>query len=423
MKKVVSLLLVGILLFSSVKPAGANFIGTIVGWYKGSVERIKETELDNANKAFSHGVLRYVIRKVQRLYLSCYHAITRRSPAAIPMENIVKHFDKMVTGQAKTKKILAAAGSNHYKKISAKNGVKLQKNNVLILGPTGSGKTFLAQTMAEFLNLPFVIADSIAILYGGDSIENILERLIKNSGGDVKLAEKGIIFLDEVDKLAEYKPAQKRFLKPLEGTDVHFECIEKERDLLSDQLLPVRQTVNTSNILFVCSGAFVGLENIIKRRTNNADATLSEVSTEDLIAFGFLPEFVGRMPIVSTLDPLSASDLVTILTKPKNCLVKQYQELCACDNVELEFEEEALDKIAEKAIKKQLGARGLVSVLEDFMKDVFYKISTDRSVRKCIITAESVEKGESPMFEYGPPPSESFWQKLTHRLGFNHNDR
>jgi len=409
MKKLVSLLLVGMLLFSSVKPAGA------LTW-------------DELNRRTNNVPNEFLAKFIVEILISgllhkCRFALTslsktikrRRSP--ISSEDILKHFDERVTGQAKTKRTLAIAGYNHYKRVL--DGVKLQKNNVLILGPTGSGKTFLAQTMAEFLNLPFVIADSIAILYGCDSIENILERLIKNSGGDVKLAEKGIIFLDEVDKLAEYKPAQKRFLKPLEGTDVHFECIEKERDLLSDQLLPVRQTVNTSNILFVCSGAFVGLENIIKRRTNNADATLSEVSTEDLIAFGFLPEFVGRMPIVSTLDPLSASDLVTILTKPKNCLVKQYQELCACDNVELEFEEEALDKIAEKAVKKQLGARGLVSVLEDFMKDVFYKISTDRSVRKCIITAESVEKGESPMFEYGPPPSESFWQKLTHRL----NDR
>ncbi|MDR3306226.1 MAG: AAA family ATPase [Endomicrobium sp.] len=410
MKKLVSLLLVGMLLFSSVKPAGA------LTW-----DELNRRTNNVPNEFLVKFIIGTLISGLLHKYWFALTSLSktikrRRSP--ISSEDILKHFDERVTGQAKTKRTLAIAGYNHYKRVL--DGVKFQRANLLILGPTGCGKTFLAQTMANLLNLPFVIADSKDIDSANNNrnpIDTIFSRLLDASHYDVKLAEKGIVFLDEIDKIKDTRltssvEAQKRLLKILEGTKFTTEHVYY--DVINGRNQRESLTIDTSNILFVCSGAFVGLEDIIKQRTDNVNATLSEVNDKDLIEFGFIPEFVGRIPIVSVMDPLNTSDLLSILSESKNCLVKQYKARCASENVELEFEKEALEKIAEKAVKKQLGARGLVSVLEDLMEDVFYKITTNRLVRKCIITAESVEKGESPMFEYAspPPPSKSFWQRL-----------
>jgi len=334
---------------------------------------------------------------------------------------IKAHLDQYVVGQDDAKKTLAVAVYNHYKRIrqSKKSDVEIQKSNILILGATGSGKTYLAQTLAKFLGVPFAIADATTLTeagYVGEDVENILLRLLENADYDVKRAEKGIVYIDEIDKLSRKgenmsitrdvsgEGVQQALLKILEGT-------VSRVPLSGGRKHPQAECVNidTSNILFICGGACDGLEKIIHKELDskaiefNADIIgiptkdtldLSDVQQHDLVKFGLCPELIGRLPIIATLQPLSESGLIRILTEPKNALTKQYQELLAMDGVKLEFEESALQKIAELAIKKGIGARGLRSIIEKAMQKLMYTIPDLSNAKKVVITSGVVDGTE-----------------------------
>lgn len=320
--------------------------------------------------------------------------ITHNIQLATPRQ-IKEHLDQYVIGQDDAKITLAVSVYNHYKRInqSKKSDVEIQKSNILMIGSTGSGKTYLAQSLAKFLGVPFAIADATTLTeagYVGDDVENILLRLLENAEFDSELAEKGIIYIDEIDKISRRSEnvsttrdvggegVQQALLKIIEGT-------VSRVPLSGGRKHPQAECVNidTSNILFICGGAFDGLEKIINKGTDskpigfNANIqtvkdsksfVLSDVQQHDLVKYGLMPELIGRLPVVTTLHPLSEDDLVKILVEPKNALTKQYQELLAMDNVKLEFEESALHRIAELAIKKEIGARGLRSIIEKAMK-------------------------------------------------------
>jgi ATP-dependent Clp protease ATP-binding subunit ClpX len=348
-------------------------------------------------------------------------------------DEIKKILDLYVIGQGHAKKTLSVAVYNHYKRLEtsiskAKDDVELQKSNVLLIGNTGTGKTLLAQTLAKVLNVPFAIADATSLTeagYVGEDVENILLRLIQNSEMDVKHAERGIIYIDEIDKISRKSDTpsitrdvsgegvQQSLLKILEGTIANVPPQGGRKHPQQDYV-----KIDTTNILFICGGAFDGLEKIIKTRlskktlgfvkdspdtedmSNNIDSILSKVESQDLIKFGLIPEFIGRLPVVSTLKHLTVSDLVHILTEPKNALIKQYKKMFQFENVELEFEREALEKIAQDAIKKGSGARGLRSIIEGILLNAMYDIPGNSSVIKCIVTADVVAKSENPKFVY-----------------------
>lgn len=340
---------------------------------------------------------------------------------------IKAHLDLYVVGQDEAKKTLSIAVYNHYKRLrqNKKSDVEIQKSNILMIGSTGSGKTYLAQSLAKFLGVPFAIADATTLTeagYVGEDVENILLTLLQNADCDNKLAEKGIIYIDEIDKLSRKSEnmsttrdvggegVQQSLLKIIEGT-------VSRVPLSSGRKHPQAECVDidTSNILFICGGAFSGLEKIIEQRNNkgksigfNADIEkssgqifhLNDVQQKDLVKYGLMPELIGRLPVITTLNPLSEADLVRILTEPKNALTKQYQELLAMDGVSLEFEEDALKRIAELATKKEIGARGLRSIIEKSMQKVMFSIP-DRSDAKKVVVTSGVIDGTEEAVIYG----------------------
>ena len=340
-------------------------------------------------------------------------------------EEIKKTLDEYVIGQEEAKKTLAVAVYNHYKRINTEDeisDVEIQKSNVLLLGPTGCGKTMLAQTLARILNVPFAIADATTLTeagYVGEDVENILLKLIQAADYDIEMAERGIIYIDEIDKISRKSEnpsitrdvsgegVQQALLKIVEGT-VASVPPQGGRKHPHQEFLQI----NTSNILFICGGAFEGLDKINEERVGkktigfgakieskkeiDKSVIFEQLLPQDLLKFGLIPEFVGRLPIIATLRELDRESLVRIVTEPKNALVKQYQKLLELDDVKLEFEKEALNVIVDKAIARNTGARGLRSIIEDIMRDIMFEVPSNPKIEKCIITKATVENGEPP---------------------------
>lgn len=351
--------------------------------------------------------------------------ISQNVQLATPSQ-IKAHLDQYVVGQDEAKRTLSVAVYNHYKRLrqNKKSDVEIQKSNILMIGSTGSGKTYLAQSLAKFLGVPFAVADATTLTeagYVGEDVENILLTLLQNANFDNELAEKGIIYIDEIDKLSRKSEnmsttrdvggegVQQSLLKIIEGTISRVPLSGGRKHPQAECV-----DIDTSNILFICGGAFDGLEKIVHKgadskpigfgadieKSNEKVFNLNDVQQKDLVRYGLMPELIGRLPVITTLNPLSEADLVRILTEPKNALAKQYQELLAMDGVKLEFEDDALKRIAELAIKKEIGARGLRSIIEKAMQNVMFSIP-DRSDAKKVIVTSGVIEGTEEAVVYG----------------------
>lgn len=342
----------------------------------------------------------------------------------LPAPHVIKgNLDEYVVGQERAKKVISVGVYNHYKRILAEDtgdGVEIEKSNMLMLGPTGSGKTFIVRTMAHLLQVPLAITDATALTeagYIGDDVESVISKLLANADNDVELAERGIVYIDEIDKIAKKQntnsrdvsgeSVQQALLKLLEGADVEVPVGASSKNAM----VPMT-TVNTSHILFICGGAFPGLEDIIKKRLtsqgtmgfgselrdryDNDRDIFARVETEDIREYGLIPEFIGRLPIVFSLQAMDEELLVRVLTEPKNAIVKQYRKLLMMDEVDLEFEEEALHAVARRAAEKKTGARALRSIIEEFMMDIMYEIPKDEMIGKVVITRDYIEGKGAP---------------------------